>query len=67
MEARYPQAARTRPGEVVFAGDSLVADGPWAEFYSEIHNRGIGGETTSGLLGRLDEITEGRPAQARSS
>jgi lysophospholipase L1-like esterase len=51
----------SRPGEVIFAGDSLIAAGPWSEFYSTIHNRGIGGETTSGLLGRLDEITEDRP------
>jgi lysophospholipase L1-like esterase len=51
----------SRPGEVVFAGDSLIACGPWPEFYSAIHNRGIGGETTSALLRRLDEIIEDRP------
>jgi lysophospholipase L1-like esterase len=48
-------------GEIIFAGDSLVADGPWAELFSTIKNRGIGGEMTSGLLGRLDEITGRRP------
>lgn len=60
MEARYRKLPNTA-AEVVFAGDSLVADGPWAEFYTEVHNRGIGGDTASGLLGRLDEITEGQP------
>jgi lysophospholipase L1-like esterase len=60
MEARYRKIPTT-PAEVVFAGDSLVADGPWAEFYTEVHNRGIGGDTVAGLLTRLDEITEGRP------
>ena len=60
MEARYRKIPTT-PAEVVFAGDSLVADGPWAEFFTEIHNRGIGGDTAAGLLGRLDEVTEGKP------
>ncbi len=48
-------------GEIVFAGDSIVASGLWSEFYSPIKNRGIGGETTAGLLERLDEITACRP------
>jgi lysophospholipase L1-like esterase len=60
MEARFRKLPSTG-AEVVFAGDSLVANGPWAEFYTEVHNRGIGGDTSSDLLGRLDEITEGRP------
>jgi lysophospholipase L1-like esterase len=47
--------------EIIFAGDSLVAAGAWAELFSPIKNRGIGGETTSGLLARLDEVTESRP------
>src|SRR4051812_6536707 len=60
LEARFRRLP-SRPGEVVFAGDSLIAAGPWADFYSAIHTRGVGGETTSGLLRRLDEITEDRP------
>ena len=48
-------------GEIVFAGDSLINGGPWAEFYSPVKNRGIGGETTAGLALRLDEVTESRP------
>ena len=47
--------------EIVFVGDSLIADGPWSELYCPIKNRGIGGETTSGLLDRLDEVTESHP------
>ena len=35
--------------------------GPGPTSTRPIHNRGIGGETTSGLLRRLDEITEDRP------
>jgi lysophospholipase L1-like esterase len=62
MEARFRKLPNT-PAEIVFAGDSLVADGLWSEFFSEIHDRGIGGETTAGLLDRLDEIIESKPRQ----
>lgn len=49
------------PDDVIFAGDSHMAGAPFAEAYTNITNRGIGGDTTSGLLARLDEITEGKP------
>ena len=61
-EERYRLLPNTRD-EVVFAGDSLVNDGPWAELFSEVHNRGIGGDRTDGLLGRLDEILAAHPKQ----
>lgn len=54
---KYPNTA----GEIVFVGDSIIAEGPWSELYSSIKNRGIGGETTAGLLDRLDEVTESLP------
>jgi lysophospholipase L1-like esterase len=54
---KYPNSA----GEIVFVGDSLIADGPWSELYSSIKNRGVGGDTTASLLDRLDEITESLP------
>jgi hypothetical protein len=41
-DARYRKFPNT-PAEIVFAGVSLIAGGPWAEFYSDVHNRGIGG------------------------
>ena len=56
---KYPNTA----GEIVFVGDSLIASGPWSELYSPIKNRGIGGETTAGLLDRLDEVTESLPSK----
>ena len=58
--ARFRKLPNTE-AEIVFAGDSLIADGPWSELYCPIKNRGIGGETTIGLLDRLDEVTESRP------
>jgi lysophospholipase L1-like esterase len=60
MEARYRKLPGL-PDGVVFAGDSLIYHGPWSEFYSNIHNRGIPNETSALLLGRLGEITRGTP------
>jgi lysophospholipase L1-like esterase len=58
--ARWRKYPNTE-GEIIFVGDSIVGGGPWSEFYSPIKNRGIGGETTAGVLDRLDEITESHP------
>lgn len=48
--------------EIVFLGDSITASAPWAQYFSLIRNRGIGGETTDGAMQRLEEIIESRPA-----
>jgi lysophospholipase L1-like esterase len=47
--------------DVFFAGDSHIAGTPFSEVFSPVRNRGIGGDTTAGLLLRLDEITARRP------
>jgi lysophospholipase L1-like esterase len=60
LEARYRKLPNTS-AEIDFVGDSLIGDGPWAELFSEVHNRGIGGDTVAGVLGRLDEVLEGHP------
>ena len=43
---------------VVFVGSSIVEEGPWTLLFpgETIINRGISGDTTSGVLDRLDEI-----------
>ena len=51
----------TTPAEIDFVGDSLIAAGPWAELFTEIHNRGIGADRTDSVLQRLDEIVESHP------
>jgi lysophospholipase L1-like esterase len=53
------------PGEIIFLGDSLTDQGEWAELLNDtkIRNRGIAGDTTEGLLERLDEIVESQPAK----
>ncbi len=49
--------------DIVFVGDSLTDFCEWQEFFRNvsIKNRGIGGDTTRGVLGRIDNIVESRP------
>jgi lysophospholipase L1-like esterase len=63
LKERYRKLPNTE-GEVDFVGDSLMGDGPWADLFGPIKNRGIGGDTTAGLLDRLGEVTEGHPRKA---
>lgn len=49
--------------EIIFLGDSHTAAMRWHEYYSDIRNRGIGGDTSSSVLLRLREITESKPKQ----
>jgi lysophospholipase L1-like esterase len=46
-------------------GDSLIAAGRWDEMFPgiSVHNRGIGGDTISGLLLRSDTIIAKSPRQ----
>lgn len=46
-------------GGVVFLGDSITEMCDWQEFFPEIRiiNRGISGDSTAGVLNRLDQIT----------
>ena len=46
---------------IVFVGDSLTQGGEWAEFYPGALNRGIGGDTSAGILKRIGSITALRP------
>ncbi|MEQ8957079.1 MAG: GDSL-type esterase/lipase family protein [Coleofasciculus sp. C2-GNP5-27] len=49
--------------EIIFIGDSLTDQGEWSELLgkADIRNRGISGDTTDGVLNRLDEITASQP------
>lgn len=50
-------------GDLVFLGDSITAGGEWSEIFPFLatRNRGIGGDTTTGVLKRLHQVTAGRP------
>ena len=51
--------------EIVFLGNSITEQGNWAELLNNkrIVNRGIGGDRTDGILYRLKEVTESKPAK----
>ena len=57
----YPNAAT----DVVFLGNSITAGVDWNELLgmTNARNRGISGDITFGVLQRLDEVTEGKPAK----
>ena len=57
----YPNAA----DDFIFLGNSITAFTSWSELLgmSNARNRGISGDITFGILERLDEVTEGKPAR----
>jgi lysophospholipase L1-like esterase len=54
-----------KSNSVVFLGDSITYGGDWPKLFpgSPVVNRGIGGDTTLGLLHRLDEVIALKPAK----
>ncbi|PTN06314.1 GDSL-type esterase/lipase family protein [Mangrovibacterium marinum] len=51
--------------EIIFLGNSVTNGGEWAELFQNkrIKNRGISGDVTEGVLFRLNEVTESKPAK----
>jgi lysophospholipase L1-like esterase len=49
--------------DIVFLGDSLTEEFPLTAMFpgAAVVNRGISGDTTRGVLQRLDQVTNGRP------
>ena len=56
---------KVEPGDTVFLGDSITEGGSWHELFphTKVRNRGIGGDVTTGVLARLNQVTEGKPGQ----
>ena len=59
------EALSVQNGDVVILGDSITRGGSWHELFpnSPVRNRGIGGDTTRGVLARLHQVTSGKPSQ----
>lgn len=51
--------------DIIFLGNSITDFTDWNELLQlkEARNRGISGDITFGVLERLDEVTEGKPAK----
>jgi len=52
------QQLMSKKGGIVFLGDSITEGGEWGELFDNnmIRNRGIAGDVSSALYGRLDDI-----------
>lgn len=50
-------------GEIIFLGNSITDGGEWCELLGnpKAKNRGISGDTTEGVLFRLNEVTRSKP------
>ncbi len=51
--------------DIIFLGNSITDGGEWSELFSDlkIKNRGISGDNTAGVLNRLDEVYNRKPAK----
>jgi lysophospholipase L1-like esterase len=51
--------------EIIFLGNSITDQAEWFELFQNpnVKNRGISGDDTDGVLGRLDEVIESKPAK----
>lgn len=59
------EASPLVPDDIVFLGDSITEGGPWEELFPDlrVRNRGIGGDTSEGVLRRLEQISRATPAK----
>ncbi|HET8830376.1 MAG TPA: GDSL-type esterase/lipase family protein [Pelobium sp.] len=59
------EAYKNSTSDIIFLGNSITAHSEWAELLENPHvkNRGISGDITFGILQRLKEVTEGKPAK----
>lgn len=57
----YPNSAK----DIIFLGNSITAGVDWTELLGNLRvkKRGISGDITFGVLERLDEVIEGKPAK----
>ena len=59
------ESYKNSASDIIFLGNSITAHAEWAELLENPHvkNRGISGDITFGVLQRLKEVTEGKPAK----
>lgn len=52
-------------GDIIFLGNSITDGAEWSELFADLHmkNRGISGDVSAGVIHRLDEVANRRPAK----
>lgn len=65
MKVEQFRAFPNHSTDIIFLGNSITDYTDWNELLGikEAKNRGISGDITFGVLERLDEVTEGKPAK----
>ena len=65
FEAQLYESYPHSTSDIVFLGNSITDRVDWNELLgmSNVHNRGISGDITFGVLERLSEVTNGKPAK----
>jgi len=65
MKVEQFRAFPNHSSDIIFLGNSITDYTDWSELLGikEARNRGISGDITFGVLERLDEVTEGKPAK----
>lgn len=65
FEAQLYESYPHSTSDIVFLGNSITDRADWNELLgmSNVHNRGISGDITFGVLQRLSEVTDGKPAK----
>jgi lysophospholipase L1-like esterase len=55
--------AETSDADIIMLGDSLIEVGHWTELLpGKVANRGIGGDTSKGVLNRLEQVLKPHPS-----
>ncbi|NDK57003.1 sialate O-acetylesterase [Pontibacter sp. BT213] len=65
VQVDYFRNYKNSKKDIIFLGNSLTAHIDWSELLQNKHvrNRGISSDITFGVLERLDEVIEGKPAK----
>ncbi|MBC5775537.1 sialate O-acetylesterase [Pontibacter sp. KCTC 32443] len=65
VQVDYFRKHKNSKKDIIFLGNSLTAHIDWAELLENknVRNRGISSDITFGVLERLDEVIEGKPAK----
>jgi len=65
VQVDYFRSHKNSKKDIIFLGNSLTAHMDWAELLQNknVRNRGISSDITFGVLERLDEVIEGKPAK----
>lgn len=52
-------------GDIIFIGNSITDGGEWSELFDDkrIKNRGISGDITAGVINRIEEVVDRKPAK----